>query len=59
MIAALTAYGVQIPRAFADRASAIRWAEQEGSFLFPGCQLVEQTPNGPLTIWRHVEQVAA
>jgi hypothetical protein len=58
VIAALTAYGVQIPKAFADEASAIEWAEEHGD-TFPGCTVVETTADGTRIIWRHQERDAA
>lgn len=53
MIRALTAYGVTIPRAFADRKHALAWAEEQGDY-WPGCRLVQTFPGGRTrTIWRH------
>lgn len=51
---ALTAYGAVIPRAFADRAHALQWAEEHGD-EYPGCRIVRETPLGPRTIWRQAK----
>jgi hypothetical protein len=51
-IAALTAYGVPIPRAFADRKAALAQAETLAE-TFPGCRIVRLTAAGPRTIWKH------
>lgn len=54
--AALTAYGVPIPKHLADRKAAMAWAETHGP-TFPGCRIVQKTSQGLRTIWRQpVEQ---
>lgn len=52
---ALTAYGVTIPRAFADRKAALAWAETEGS-RYPRCKIVQKTARGLRTVWKEGEQ---
>jgi hypothetical protein len=50
---ALTAYGVPIPKAFADRQAALAWAHEEGH-NWPRCRVVRVTAAGQrTTIWRH------
>jgi hypothetical protein len=51
---ALTAYGVAIPKSFADRSHALKWAEENGH-TYPGCRIVTRTAKGLRTIWRQTE----
>lgn len=51
---ALTAYGVQIPKALADRKAAMEWAETHGE-LFPGCRIVRRVGVAQRTIWKSPE----
>lgn len=54
-IVALTCRGAQIPKAFADRSQALRWAEVNGD-RFPGCRLAVKGSDDRLrTIWKHRE----
>ena len=55
---ALTAYGVEIPRAFADRQAALAWAQDRGP-VFPGCVIVQQTVRGPRVIHRQPSEARA
>lgn len=51
MITALTAYGVQIPKSFADRKAAVAWADENAERY--GCQrIVRVTGGSKRTIWR-------
>lgn len=60
MITALTAYGVTIPKSFADSKAAVAWAEQDGE-RYGCCRIVRATATGKRTIWRpaQAERVAA
>lgn len=57
MITALTAYGVAIPKSFADRKAAVEWADQNGERY--GCsRIVSEHDNGrKRTIWKPVVEV--
>jgi hypothetical protein len=56
---ALTAYGVEIPKALATRRAALAWAEANAD-RFPGCRIVQRTARGLRTVWRHSgERIAA
>lgn len=48
---ALTAYDVEIPKAFADKDHALEWAETEGD-KFPRCRIVRLIGTATRTIWR-------
>lgn len=48
---ALTMYDVMIPKAFADKAAALAWAEAEGD-QYPRCKIVRQIGTATRTIWR-------
>jgi hypothetical protein len=54
---ALTAYGAEIPKAFATRRDALTWAEHYGD-QYPGCRVVQATARGPRTIWRWTPETA-
>jgi hypothetical protein len=52
---ALTAYNVEIPRAFGARKAALEWAETDGPRF--GCvRIVLLTSKGYRTVWRHVAE---
>jgi hypothetical protein len=53
---ALTAYGITIPRAFADKRAALAWAETEGH-RWPGSRIVQKTDTWSRTIWKHEDLV--
>jgi hypothetical protein len=50
MIVALTAYGAEIPKSFANRGDAIRWAETEGQ-RYGAARLVTRNGSAQRTIW--------
>jgi hypothetical protein len=58
MIKALTIYGVEIPKAFADTKDALEWASLNAERY--GCsRIVRATARGRRTIWKPAEGVAA
>lgn len=48
---ALTMYGAVIPKAFANKAAALAWAEAEGD-KYPRCRIVRLIGTATRTIWK-------